>query len=552
MTRFMPIVLASALVAFVLTPLSRRLARRIGYVDHPGTQKIHIAPMPLLGGLAIYLALVIGLLVLNLGRPQREAFAIVLAVSVVALVGLWDDRYGMDPIVKLGGQVLAGVVLMIGGIQTHLFPWPALDVMLTLFWVVGISNAINLIDNMDGLAAGVAVVSAGFFLWLASLEGQILVAGLAAAICGAALGFLFWNFHPALTFMGDVGSLVLGLTLAILGIKLSFPASPASATWMIPILVLGVPIFDTTLVVISRIRRRVPVYLGGSDHTSHRLVRLGLSHSRAVMSLYLAGALLGLAAIGVRGYSPFFANLTFAALVLAGAVAIVLLERVKLDVPLDDPGIVVIPAGGGARQAIGAARGLSGRVTVVLHPGAKNEPSCLSPSEVAACFSALAEDAASVATTLDGWACPPGCFSGRVGAANVALRLQGEVRMAIDDSADGVTTESGGARVNPHVLELIRRAPMILVGPGELRQNALPAVTTPEIADALRACKGVLVLAVNGQPDATGLETNLFTHRVHVAADEPVHELSRRLRQILAVGTRSRRAEETLESDASE
>ena len=164
-------------------------------------------------------------------------------------------------------------------------------------WIVGIVNALNLMDNMDGLAAGVAAVASGSFLLLAILNGQILVASLGAALLGACLGFLFYNFQPAVTFMGDTGSMLLGFALAVLGIKLTFPTLPLAQSWMVPILVLGLPIFDTTLVLISRQRRGRPWWQGGTDHVSHRLARLGLSHRRVVVALYGVTAGLGLIAV---------------------------------------------------------------------------------------------------------------------------------------------------------------------------------------------------------------------------------------------------------------
>jgi UDP-GlcNAc:undecaprenyl-phosphate GlcNAc-1-phosphate transferase len=174
-----------------------------------------------------------------------------------------------------------------------------------VIWVVGIANAINFLDNMDGLAAGLASVSAGFFLVMAILEELTLVSALAAATLGASLGFLYHNFQPASLFMGDAGSLLLGYTLAVLGIKLNFPGRPLASTWMIPIIVLALPIFDTTWVIISRLRRGLPVYLGGKDHISHRLCsRLGMSPARAVVTLYYAATILGLAALIVRESAP--------------------------------------------------------------------------------------------------------------------------------------------------------------------------------------------------------------------------------------------------------
>jgi UDP-GlcNAc:undecaprenyl-phosphate/decaprenyl-phosphate GlcNAc-1-phosphate transferase len=185
-------------------------------------------------------------------------------------------------------------MLFISGVQVHL-PVPGwLNLALTLFWVLGITNAFNLLDNIDGLCGGMGAVAAAYFLLLASLNGQYLVGAFAAALLGACVGFLIYNFNPARIFMGDMGSLFIGFLMAALGIKLRFPGNVPQVTWMIPILVLGVPIFDTTLVIVSRLRRgRNPLTTPGTDHVSHRLVRLDWTQREAVLLLYLAGCALG-------------------------------------------------------------------------------------------------------------------------------------------------------------------------------------------------------------------------------------------------------------------
>jgi UDP-GlcNAc:undecaprenyl-phosphate GlcNAc-1-phosphate transferase len=252
-----------------------------------------------------------------------------LGATVMTTLGVWDDSRGMKPVVKLAGQSLAGAALvMIAGIQVRLFDVQWLNVAITLFWVVGIANAVNFLDNMDGLAAGLASVAAGFFLVLAVLEDLSLVAALSAATMGTCLGFLYYNFQPASLFMGDAGSLLLGYVLAVLGMKLEFPGRPLASTWMIPIIVLGLPIFDMTLVTVSRLRRRVPVYKGGKDHISHRLVsRLGLSQARAVVTLYYVATGLGMLSIIVRETQPLQASLIGGGLLIAFLGILVWAER---------------------------------------------------------------------------------------------------------------------------------------------------------------------------------------------------------------------------------
>jgi len=294
------VALAGTLLA---TPLVRRLALRIGVVDQPSARKVHLHPIPLLGGVAIYLGFVLALVFFGGRYYVREIVAILVGASLVSVMGIWDDRWGLRPLVKLLGQVGAGVILVIAGVTVGIFPWAWLNWIVTILWVAGITNALNLLDNMDGLSGGVAAVASGFFLLLAALSGQYLVAALAAALLGACLGFLRYNFNPASIFMGDAGALFLGFMLAALGIKLRFPTPtfPGNAhliTWMIPVLVLGVAVFDTTLVVISRLRRGLnPLTNPGKDHLSHRLVRLGLTHREAVLSIYVIAFGLGMAAV---------------------------------------------------------------------------------------------------------------------------------------------------------------------------------------------------------------------------------------------------------------
>jgi UDP-GlcNAc:undecaprenyl-phosphate GlcNAc-1-phosphate transferase len=314
MSKFIPIILASGLISFVATPLIRRLAQSINFVDNPSVRKVHAAPVPMLGGVAIYAGLVTAMAISGT-RPYQEMMGVLGGATVVTAFGLWDDRYGMHPLVKVLGQGIAAALLAISGIHVTLFASHALNVVLTFLWIVGISNAINFLDNMDGLAAGITTVSSSFFFALALIEGLGLVASLAAAILGACVGFLYYNFSPASLFMGDAGSLLLGFILAVLGIKLEFVGRPLAVTWMIPVIILGLPIFDTTLVVISRLRRGQPIYQGGKDHTSHRLIAVfGMTAARAVMTLYLVAAALGLTALMLRDATPFQAELILVAL----------------------------------------------------------------------------------------------------------------------------------------------------------------------------------------------------------------------------------------------
>ena len=292
------LIFASALMVSSLgTPLVRRLALAVNIIDQPNARKVHTSPVPLLGGMAIYFGVILTLLIWSDRFVVRELAAIMGGATIVALCGIVDDKWGLTASIKLVGQIIGCIVLIAGGVQVQLFANPLYNGVLTVVWVVGISNAINFLDNMDGLSGGITAVAAAFFLQLAVLQGQVLVAALSAALLGACLGFLRHNFVPMTIFMGDTGSLFLGFILAVLGIKLRFLAISPVITWMIPIIVLGLPVFDTTLVVVSRLRRKVnPFNTAGKDHLSHRFVALGASKHEAVLVCYMIAGGFGIIA----------------------------------------------------------------------------------------------------------------------------------------------------------------------------------------------------------------------------------------------------------------
>ncbi len=295
-------ILAFGITAFG-TPWIRRTALAIGFVDLPAQRKLHKDPMPLMGGVAIFggaiLAFLLIFLVFRLYTLTGEVLGILIAITIMALLGLVDDRRGgMSATAKLAGQLLAVAVLIYFGVHVKLaFPlW--LNYLITFFWVVGISNAVNFLDNMDGACAGVSGVAAAFILLIAAINRQELVAALAAGILGATIGFLRYNFNPAKIFMGDAGSLFLGFLLSILALQLRFPLNSSFVTWMVPLFILGVPLFDLSLITFARLRRGVnPFTTAGKDHTSHRLVALGFTQREAVLLLYLFGGAMGLLAI---------------------------------------------------------------------------------------------------------------------------------------------------------------------------------------------------------------------------------------------------------------
>ncbi len=295
--QFIPIMIVGFGASLCLTPLTRQIAMRLGVTAEPNKRGIHSRHVPLMGGGAIYVAFVLSLLLFSPPDHLRELGAIVAGATMLALIGYLDDRRHLGPRLRLSVMTLAALIATLAGVQIRLFNSPWIDIPLTLFWIVALINAVNWIDNMDGLAAGTAAITSGFFLLLALTQGQILVSMLAAAIFGSAVGFLIYNFNPSSTFMGDMGAYTLGFVLAILAIKLKFAAQPLNVTWMVPVFVLALPILDINLAIFTRLVERRPLMLAATDHVSHRIMRLGASQRQTLALLYLFSAVYGGAAL---------------------------------------------------------------------------------------------------------------------------------------------------------------------------------------------------------------------------------------------------------------
>jgi UDP-GlcNAc:undecaprenyl-phosphate GlcNAc-1-phosphate transferase len=280
----------------ILTPVVIRLARYAGWVAFPQKDRWHDRPVALMGGIAIFGATVIA--VVLSGGYEFYTWPVWLAGSLVFFAGLADDLYDIRPEAKLVVQILATVLLLYAGFAFWRGGPFWLSVPLTFLWVIGVTNAINLIDGMDGLAGGLAAIAASVIGVIAWMIGLTEVAIVAAAVAGAGAGFLLFNFQPARIFMGDCGSMFLGFVLSVLALTVQGKGGPFAAT-LVPIVVLAVPIFDTTFVTITRIMKGVPVTQGGTDHTMHRLVILGLSERRTVLLLYAVSAIFGLSTLAV-------------------------------------------------------------------------------------------------------------------------------------------------------------------------------------------------------------------------------------------------------------
>lgn len=323
----------AAVLSLALTPLALRLALRLAVFDRPAENKGHRSPVPYLGGLAIVTSFALAVVAASVVHPptsgSRELVVVLTIGLALSVVGLIDDLRGLGPWFRLFFELSAAVALWAAGVSVELFPLEAANLAFTLVWVIGVTNAFNLLDNMDGLSAGVAAIGAFWFFVIGSAHDQFLVAGLSIALVGCALGFLRHNFHPARIYMGDAGSLFLGFMLSYLGLKLRFDG-PTSVTFLVPILVLTVAVVDTTLVSMSRIWNGRSPFQGGLDHMSHRLVFVGIPVRGAVIVIYGMAVSTGLIALVISRIDRVSAYL-LAGLVLAGAILLgILLSRVPV------------------------------------------------------------------------------------------------------------------------------------------------------------------------------------------------------------------------------
>jgi UDP-GlcNAc:undecaprenyl-phosphate GlcNAc-1-phosphate transferase len=348
---YLAVFLATAVASLVATPLVRRLSLRFGAIDRPSDRKVHPKPTPTLGGQALWLAILVGMGVAfllpsfrGLLRASSEPLGVVLAATVMVVLGSVDDVRGISAPAKVAGQILAGGLLILNGIQLD-YVWfpgigvvslsPDLAVPLTLLIVLVVVNAVNLIDGLDALAAGVVAIASAAFLTYAVQTGEAVYPGPSPAslfsvlVAGAAVGFLPWNFHPAKIFMGDSGSMLLGLVLAAATISgvgrtdaptntdLAALAIPA----VIPLLVLAVPLVDVVWAILRRLRRGRPWYLPDKEHIHHRLLDIGHTHRQAVLLMYLWSGLLAASALAitfVRSSTLVVAMLVVIAAVLVG------------------------------------------------------------------------------------------------------------------------------------------------------------------------------------------------------------------------------------------
>ena len=328
---FFLFVVSYALVG-LLTPVMRKIALAQGVLDRPNSaHKSHKNPVPYLGGVAIIIGVVIvSYIALISNKFTWNNFWLATSVLgpavVMGLVGLWDDIKSLNPLPRFIGQSIAGIVVAIILLLNDNIGNPtgitALDAAITVLWIVGICNSINFFDNLDGGAAGTVAITAISLTYLAITGDQYFIAALSIVVAGATLGFLIWNRAPARIYMGDAGALFLGLLIATLTVRFKPSTDYSVTSFAIPILLLAIPILDTTVAVLSRLRRKESPFQGGKDHLSHRLVRYGLTRKVSAIMLWLLSALYGFFAVSISIQSF---NNEFLILIIASVIWISLL-----------------------------------------------------------------------------------------------------------------------------------------------------------------------------------------------------------------------------------
>jgi len=321
------IFLLGTFLSLFLTPIFMKIAIKTGFYDLPRCQehKKHKEPTPLLGGLAIFAAWALSIcLCVLIARTNmihgleenvktnmtgilsvsKNLFFIILSAFLAVLLGLYDDRWNMRAITKLMGQIVIAIIAVTwGGVKISLFiPFPILSWLISVFWIIAIMNAVNFFDNMDGLAVGVAAISFSLFSFASFVSGQYFVSALGAVSAGASFGFWFYNHSPAQIFMGDSGSHFLGYLMAVMGVLVTYYNPNITLTKfsiLVPIFILAIPIFDLFAVVVIRLSKGKPIYIGDHNHISHRFVAMGMDRKKAVLMVHLLSLTIGLSVLPI-------------------------------------------------------------------------------------------------------------------------------------------------------------------------------------------------------------------------------------------------------------
>lgn len=301
----------SFLVAFAATPLARILAFKIGAVDIPKDERrIHKHPIPRLGGLAIFYGFIVS--VLSFIQLDTSIRGIILGSLIIVILGVADDVKQLGPRIKLVVQIVAALVVVFHGVRIDFLTNPNIfsnnelislgmwSIPITVIWIVGVTNAVNLVDGLDGLATGICSIASISLLFISLLVGEHTIGLLTAAIAGSCLGFLPYNFNPAKIFMGDTGSTFLGFVLASVSVEGLFKGY-AVISFAVPLLILGLPIFDTGYAILRRLFNGKPIMQADRGHLHHRLIDAGFSQKQTVVILYIVSGILGISAVVLTG-----------------------------------------------------------------------------------------------------------------------------------------------------------------------------------------------------------------------------------------------------------
>lgn len=320
--------LAAFLISLIVTPFIKKIAFKIGAIDCPDPRKVHSRTMPRMGGLAVYLAFTLAILLFQ--PVSRPMIGLLLGGTIIMMVGLIDDIWDISPRVKLFGQLLAATVLVFFGIEVEFLTNPMggiinlkdysmwgfhLGLPLTVLWVVGVTNALNLVDGLDGLAGGLASIAAVTLAIVGWANDQMVIVVPAVILAAATIGFLRYNFFPAKIFMGDSGSQFLGFILAGLSV-VGLTKGAAVISVFVPVLILGIPIFDTLFAIIRRYVNNQPIFQADKEHLHHRLLAIGFSHQQTVLVIYVISFLLGVSAVTLTFLSTAQALLVFLGIII--------------------------------------------------------------------------------------------------------------------------------------------------------------------------------------------------------------------------------------------
>lgn len=308
MDKFILPMLLAVTLSFSLTPFAKKLAIKVGAIDVPkDNRRVHTKPIPRMGGLAIYIAFILCMFMFS-DIEMKKLIGIFLGSTMLVVMGMIDDVKPLRASLKFGIQILAALVLVYFGFRieflTNFFRnsgyifFDGLSIPITVIWIVGITNTINLVDGLDGLATGIATIAALTFAYVSYSTGNMSVAILSLMLAGSSLGFLPHNFNPASIFMGDTGAYFLGFVLAAISIEGTLKGTTA-LTLIIPVLALGLPIFDTAFAIIRRALNKKPIFEADKGHFHHRLLQIGLGQKRAVLWIYLISMLMGTTAIAL-------------------------------------------------------------------------------------------------------------------------------------------------------------------------------------------------------------------------------------------------------------